>query len=432
MTKVWRLLSVLIIPLMCLGLLLLPAALPKAVSGNPGNEWSYEIQPNITKVGFNEDFTVNVSAVCYEGNSSSFFLAVEFNATLLNVTKVDTPSTLPNGDIPSMSPGYPTWSNITGMVANQYSMQPPYAPPYVEETFTMCTIHFRSLDVSGTSYLKFANVDVNNVTKIKYLVTDTTNWTKMVNGTVIIGPAFNLTVTSDGCCPITVGTLGTVAANSMKDFIVPCPNVTLTADDSGSFCNFTNWTVDNGTPTTGKSVTVEGTDGSNHTAIARCAMIGVATLEGHVNLQGLPATNVTVRFFAPNTTTEYVAMKTHTITDSNGNFTIPGIDPGTYDVGVKGSTSLSNLESGVNLTGGGTTYRDFGAFAEGDASGDDYIDGSDFGPLSVGWHGYPGAPNWNPKVDFSRDNYIDGSDFGKLSVNWHKYGDCIGWPGNWT
>jgi len=428
MGKLWRFLSISIVLAVCLGLMMVPAALPKAVSA-AGDEWSYEIQPSTTSVGLNENFTVNVSAVCYEGNSSSYFLAVEFNATLLNVTGVDTPSSLPNGDTPDLSPSYPKWSNTTGMVANQYSMEPPYVAPFINETFVMCTIHFRSLGVNGTSDLKFANVDVNNVTKIKYLFTDTTNWAKMVNGTVMIGPAFNLTVTSNGCCPITVGTLGTVAPASTKDFIVPCPNVTLTADDSGGSCNFTNWTVD-GNSTTDNPITVSGTDGSNHTAIARCAMVGVAALEGHVGLQGLPATNVTVRFFAPGTQNE--TMKEYTSTDSSGNFTIGNLTPGSYDVAVKGSTSLSNLESGVNLTAGNTTYTEFGAFAEGDTNGDDFVEASDFAALSYAWLSRPGDGNWYAGADFSRDNIIDASDFAALSYYWLNRGDCYGWAGNWT
>jgi len=163
-------------------------------------------------------------------------------------------------------------------------------------------------------------------------------------------------------------------------------------------------------------------------------VIANATLEGHVGLQGLPATNITVRFFARNTTTEYVAMKTHTSTDSSGNFTIGNLTPGSYDVAVKGSTSLSNLESGIDLTAGNATPCDFGILLEGDASGDDYVDGSDFGPLSDAWLSYPGCPkgNWDPTVDFSRDNYIDGADFGLLSDDWLKWGDCFGWSGNWT
>jgi len=165
-------------------------------------------------------------------------------------------------------------------------------------------------------------------------------------------------------------------------------------------------------------------------AVAVSPVVGNATLDGHVDLQGLPATNVTVRFFDPGTQNE--TMKKYATTDGSGNFTISGLTSGTWDIGVKGSTSLSNLLTGVDLSIPGR--RDFGTLVEGDANDDDYIDGSDFGPLSVGWHGYPGCtppPTWNPDVDFTRDNYIDGSDFGKLSVNWHAYGDCIGWPGDW-
>jgi len=156
-----------------------------------------------------------------------------------------------------------------------------------------------------------------------------------------------------------------------------------------------------------------------------------ASLDGHVDLQGLPATDVTVRLFSSGTQSQ--AAKVYGTTDSSGNFTVSGLPSGTYDVAVKGQTGLSSMVTGVDLSVPGR--RDFGTLVEGDANGDDYIDGSDFGPLSVGWHGYPGCtppPTWNPDVDFTRDNYIDGSDFGKLSVNWHEYGDCIGWPGDWS
>jgi len=157
------------------------------------------------------------------------------------------------------------------------------------------------------------------------------------------------------------------------------------------------------------------------------------TLQGHIDLQGFPATNITVRFFSPGTQNENVAMKTHTTTDSSGNFTIGGLTPGTYDVAVKGQTSLSKLVANVTLTAGNTTVVDFGALSEGDSSNDDYIDGSDYGPLSSAWLSYPGCPgdNWNPSVDFSRDNYIDGSDYGPLSANWLKWGATFGWPGCW-
>jgi hypothetical protein len=65
----------------------------------------------------------------------------------------------------------------------------------------------------------------------------------------------NLTVESDGCCPIEVsyGTfVGTVGAGASTNFTIPCnTNVTLTAADS-SCCVFDNWTGDvpPGTPNT--------------------------------------------------------------------------------------------------------------------------------------------------------------------------------------
>jgi len=155
-----------------------------------------------------------------------------------------------------------------------------------------------------------------------------------------------------------------------------------------------------------------------------------ASLDGHVGLQGFPATNVTVRFFDTGTTTQ--AMKRYSATDASGNFTISGLTPGTYDIAVKGHTSLSNLVTGVDLSVPGRT--DFGNLLEGDArsSNDDYMDFSDYGPLSSAWLSYPGHMAWDPNVDFNRDNYIDFSDYGPLSSNWLDWGDTFGWPGNWN
>jgi len=154
-----------------------------------------------------------------------------------------------------------------------------------------------------------------------------------------------------------------------------------------------------------------------------------ATLEGHFNLLGLPATNITVRFFSPGTTSE--VMKKYGTTDSSGNFTISGLTPGTYDVAVKGQTSLSELVTNVTLTAGNTTVVDFGVLLEGDASNDDYIDASDYATLSAAWLSWPGQPNWDAKADYNRDNYIDASDYALLSFNWLKWGATFGWPGSW-
>jgi hypothetical protein len=159
-------------------------------------------------------------------------------------------------------------------------------------------------------------------------------------------------------------------------------------------------------------------------------VLGNSTLDGNVDLGGRPATDVTVRLFTPGTHSQ--AAKLYGTTDSDGNFTIEGLPSGIYDVGVKGQTSLSILV--YNQTFNSTTTINFGTLVEGDASGDDYVDGSDLSPLSSAWYSYPGCPggNWNPDVDFNRDNIIiDGSDLSLLSSSWYQWGPCMGWPGNW-
>ena len=120
-----------------------------------------------------------------------------------------------------------------------------------------------------------------------------------------------------------------------------------------------------------------------------------ATLAGSVTLQG-GQKNIVVRFFTPNTQTE--VMKACSPLDASGNFTIYGITPGTYDVGVKCDSSLSLLAEDKVFTDGQTTNISFGTLLQGDLNGDDYI---------------------------------DGTDYGYFSDNWMKWGGCFGYPGNW-
>ena len=220
--------------------------------------------------------------------------------------------------------------------------------------------------------------------------------------------------------------------------------------DLGTSISTNSYTVVNDTQVIA-NITVAGAaaEGFRNVSVTKLGVTGTLTdgfevtaptgriLDGNVDLQGFPATAITVRLFLCNTTTE--AAKVYGTTDSEGNFTIgTGLPINTtwdMDIAVKGETSLSSLVTGVNLSVPGRTA--FGILDEGDAlsSNDDYIDGSDFGPLSSAWLSYPGItppPAWDPDVDFSRDNYIDGSDFGPLSANWLDWGACYGWPGDWS
>jgi hypothetical protein len=85
----------------------------------------------------------------------------------------------------------------------------------------------------------------------------------------IIEEECGLTVTSDGCCPITVGTLGTVGAGATGNFTVLCgTNVTLTANNS-TCCAFDYWTGNvTGAPNSTNPITI--TMSGNKTVTGHC------------------------------------------------------------------------------------------------------------------------------------------------------------------
>jgi hypothetical protein len=113
-----------------------------------------------------------------------------------------------------------------------------------------------------------------------------------------------------------------------------------------------------------------------------------ATLAGNVVLGALTAVNLVVRFFTPNTQTE--VMRACSPTDASGNFTIYGITPGTYDVGVKCDKSLSLLAEDKVFTEGNTTTINFGNLLGGDLNADDWVTGTDRSILLANW-GLSGA-----------------------------------------
>ena len=91
------------------------------------------------------------------------------------------------------------------------------------------------------------------------------------SGNITTGPT--LTVTSQGCCPILVSNLPqgnqTVPAGGNSTFsgIPEGTNVTLTAQ-SDDFCNFGNWTIDEGNSITDNPITV--TMNNDHAVTATC------------------------------------------------------------------------------------------------------------------------------------------------------------------
>ena len=113
--------------------------------------------------------------------------------------------------------------------------------------------------------------------------------------------SYTLMVSADGCCPITVGELGTVAPNSTEEFTIACgTEVTLEAV-ADECCDFDEWKVD-GNSVEGNPITVS--MDSAHTAVAYCTVprytIIASTGEGG---SISPSGNVTVNCGADQTFT---------------------------------------------------------------------------------------------------------------------------------
>jgi hypothetical protein len=157
---------------------------------------------------------------------------------------------------------------------------------------------------------------------------------------------------------------------------------------------------------------------------------GNATLEGHISYisrgtAGDPrwAQPFTVRCFEEGNLNNEQWSQNAT-TDNNGVFTIIGLAPGTYDIGIVNFTCLSELNTSVTLTNNITNVVDFGTTREGDSNGNDAVTGMDFSILAGVFNT---APAGNPNCDFNRDNAVTGMDFSLLAGNFNTVGPLQGY-----
>ena len=162
---------------------------------------------------------------------------------------------------------------------------------------------------------------------------------------------------------------------------------------------------------------------------------GVTTLSGHVDLSTAlgaapKATWVqtfVVKGFAPNSTPNATnALWTRSATtDTYGVFSITDLTPGTYKVGIKNCTCLSELETGVVLTEGNLTEVYFDPIREGDCSEDDAATAGDRGLLYDGWNSANIIQSGH-LCDLNRDGGITAADRGLLYDQWNKGGAAYG------
>jgi len=107
--------------------------------------------------------------------------------------------------------------------------------------------------------------------------------------------------------------------------------------------------------------------------------------------------------------------------DANGEMTITGIEPGTYQVAVKYPNSLQAVET-ITIAEGSNS-ADMGTLPMGDANNDNFITALDFSILSGAFNTQPGDGTYDSRADFNGDSVVTALDFSVLSGNFNTAGE---------
>ena len=215
-------------------------------------------------------------------------------------------------------------------------------------------------------------------------------------------------------------TAGTVSNFPSGSFTLMTINFTALRATSGSELVF----VSNGLRTT--DITYSGSSVMEGTVGGSVSVQDTADMTGRVNLQG--------RSTAPNSRwVETLSVKlidhatgvmknSYTLTtDQSGQFSLTGLEPGTYDIVVKNSHALANRKDNVTLAIGSNTV-DMGTLKEGDANNDNKVSLLDFSVLASTFSKCQGTSGYDSRADFNQDNCITLLDFSLLATNFSQAG----------
>jgi probable HAF family extracellular repeat protein len=108
--------------------------------------------------------------------------------------------------------------------------------------------------------------------------------------------------------------------------------------------------------------------------------------------------------------------------ETNGDYAISDVQPGTYDIAFKASHWLRVVVPGVEVSGTEVTGIDV-ALTNGDVDGDNEVTLFDFGQLVAAFGSMPGDSNWNADADLDGDEEVTLFDFGVLVRNFGAIGD---------
>ena len=152
-----------------------------------------------------------------------------------------------------------------------------------------------------------------------------------------------------------------------------------------------------------------------------------AVLVGTIGLQGRPAPpnpqwQVPLVVSLYNGTT---LVNTYNVTtDANGQFTISGIMPGTYNISIKGFNSLRKVLLNQTISGGNNSIN-WGVQIAGDANGDNFVGGADFSIMVNSYNKGIGDPGYDARADFNGDGFVTGADFSLLVNAYNQLGETL-------
>ncbi|MDW8290101.1 MAG: dockerin type I domain-containing protein, partial [Armatimonadota bacterium] len=109
--------------------------------------------------------------------------------------------------------------------------------------------------------------------------------------------------------------------------------------------------------------------------------------------------------------------------DAEGNYTIPDVEAGTYDLAFKASHWLRKVVEGVVVTGAADVTGVDVSLVNGDVNGDNEVSLLDFGAFVAAFGSTPGDTVWNPDADLNGDEEVNLLDFGVLVRSFGEVGD---------
>ncbi len=231
---------------------------------------------------------------------------------------------------------------------------------------------------------------------------DSYEWSNGASGqTIEVADGGNYTVTAtteDGCDAVSSNNIDvTVLPDSDEDGVCDVDdNCPLLYGQIGEAC-------DDGNANTENDIITED-----------CECVGVVSFNGSVGWNAnCDDRESTVTFYLVNTAT--VAATYTTTVNTEGDFTIPNVLLGTYDIIVDVPGFLNKGLANV-ITGSGGSTVEFGNITGGDANDSNTINIADFSGLNAAFGSVEGDANYNLYADFNCSGTINIADFSGLNA----------------